>query len=110
MRIGDEDPLGLLDVLPLLFYQELRRGGDEIVLPGESGDAGFTRYAPDRTHIVTWGERGAQGEAVCIWDGDSGDLLTKLNHPDIRGALWSPKGTWLATFGGDGRVRLWQGY
>ena len=46
-----------------------------------------------------------------IWDSDSGEVLLDLYPEDfvleIRGIAWSPDGTRLATYSGDGIIAIW---
>jgi WD40 repeat protein/predicted Ser/Thr protein kinase len=91
------------------------RSGHDVNLTGTSGDTVATlhghtgeprvlEFSVDGSRLATAGP-----DAVRIWDAESGEALTVLDHADVVAASWFADGSGrLATVAADQHVRIWK--
>ena len=55
-----------------------------------------------------WGSKDFYDTNLIIWDAASGEILTKLQHPDkVGGVAWAPNGSQIMTSCADALIRVW---
>jgi WD40 repeat protein len=73
------------------------------------GDGGSAVFSPDGKWLAALSLSTASGNAVKLWDANTGqELLTLVGHTDwLAGLAFSPDGKRLASTSLDGTVRIW---
>jgi WD40 repeat protein len=85
-----------------VFRWSLATGAPLATLPGNGDQAPALAYSPDGGVLVS-----ADPWEIRLWDRATGRRLHAWPGPSVHTLAFAPDGTWFATGGEDGAIRLW---